>query len=117
MKAMSSAMGGVSLGVGTTRRKVLVVDPDRVVLAFVAEALHSFRPGFDVATAVDLEQASAWLDTFTPDLRELLIATEFFCGFMISFSHLSRLPDWFLLETQREGVIGLGHYALAEPSE
>ncbi len=38
------------------------------MLAFAAEALHSFAPGFDVATARDPQQAIAWLETFTPDL-------------------------------------------------
>lgn len=52
------------------RRKLraLVVNPDEGFLAFAAEALHSFRPGFEVATARDAEQANEWLDTFLPDL-------------------------------------------------
>lgn len=50
------------------RRKALIVDHDEAHLAFAAEALSSFRPGFDVATARDLSQATEWLDTFHPDL-------------------------------------------------
>jgi DNA-binding response OmpR family regulator len=50
------------------RRRALVVDRDEAHLAFVAEALSSFRPGFEVATARDLDQAEEWLDTFHPDL-------------------------------------------------
>lgn len=50
------------------RRKALIVDGDEAHLAFAAEALSSFRPGFDVATARDLGQAAEWLDTFHPDL-------------------------------------------------
>jgi DNA-binding response OmpR family regulator len=50
------------------RRKALIVDHDEGQLAFAAEALRSFRPGFDVATAKDLGQAEEWLDTFHPDL-------------------------------------------------
>ena len=50
------------------RGKVLVVDPDAEVLAFAAEALHSFRPGFEVATARTSEHADAWLESFHPDL-------------------------------------------------
>jgi len=52
----------------TFRKRALVVDQDAGVLAFAAEALHSFRPGFDVATAHSVEEATAWLDTFSPDL-------------------------------------------------
>lgn len=48
--------------------RALVVDRDETFLAFAAEALHSFRPGFDVATARSAEQAAEWLDTFSPDL-------------------------------------------------
>lgn len=51
-----------------SRRRALIVDGDEAQLAFAAEALSSFRPGFDVATARDLGQAAEWLDTFPPDL-------------------------------------------------
>ena len=50
------------------RPKALVVDADDASRAFVAEALHSFAPGFDVATASDPRQAMAWLESFPPDL-------------------------------------------------
>lgn len=48
------------------RRRAMVVDPKRSSRAFVAEALNSFEPGFDVVTAADTEQAAQW--TFVPDL-------------------------------------------------
>src|SRR5262245_66682413 len=50
------------------KQRALVVDADSEMLAFAAEALHSFAPGFDVATARDPQQALAWLETFPPDL-------------------------------------------------
>jgi len=50
------------------RPKALVVDADDASRAFAAEALNSFAPGFDVATARDPQQALAWIDTFPPDL-------------------------------------------------
>jgi len=50
------------------RLKALVVDGDEANRSFAAETLHSFAPGFDVATARDPEQACAWLETFRPDL-------------------------------------------------
>ena len=49
-------------------RKALIVDCDQETLALTAEALHSFAPGFDVATANDPSQAIAWLETFHPDV-------------------------------------------------
>ena len=54
--------------------KALVVDADEEVLVFAAEALNSFAPGFDVATARDLDEAVLWLDVFPPDV--LLLAPE-----------------------------------------
>jgi CheY-like chemotaxis protein len=57
------------------RLKALVVDADDASRAFAAEALNSFAPGFDVATARDPHQALAWVDTFPPDL--LLTDLEF----------------------------------------
>jgi DNA-binding response OmpR family regulator len=50
------------------RPKALVVDGDDGSRAFAAEALNSFAPGFDVATARDPQQALAWLETFPPNL-------------------------------------------------
>lgn len=50
------------------RRRALIVDGDAGSLAFAAEVLNSFRPGFEVATARDLGEAREWLDTFHPDL-------------------------------------------------
>ena len=57
--------------------RALVVDDDEEVLVFAAEALNSFAPGFDVATARDLEEAVLWLDVFSPDI--LLLNPEL-CG-------------------------------------
>ena len=53
---------------GPVRPRALIVDCDDGFLAFAAEALHSFRPGFEVATARTLDQAGEWLETFHPDL-------------------------------------------------
>ncbi len=60
------------------RLRALVLDDDHEVLAFAAEALNSFAPGFDVATARNPQQAAAWLETFQPDLlvTELKFAGE-----------------------------------------
>ena len=62
-------------GSSLDRPKALVVDADDASRAFAAEALNSFAPGFDVATARDPRQALAWIDTFFPDL--LLTDLEF----------------------------------------
>jgi len=62
-------------GSSLDRPKALVVDADDASRAFAAEALNSFAPGFDVATARDPLQALAWLETFPPDL--LLTDLEF----------------------------------------
>jgi DNA-binding response OmpR family regulator len=53
----------------------MVVDQDAASLSLTAEALHSFAPGFDVATANDAGQAIAWLETFHPDI--LLMSQSF----------------------------------------
>jgi len=59
----------VSLPLGSAGRlRALVLDGDDASRAFAAEALHSFAPGFDVATARDPQQALAWIETFSPDL-------------------------------------------------
>ena len=57
------------------RPKALVVDADDASRAFAAEALNSFAPGFDVATARDPQQALAWIESFPLDL--LLTDLEF----------------------------------------
>lgn len=59
------------------RMRALVVDADEEVLVFAAEALNSFAPGFDVATARDLEAAVLWLDVFPPDV---LLLDPAVCG-------------------------------------
>ena len=58
-----------------TNRKALVVDRDQETISLIAEALHSFAPGFDVATANDPGQAIAWLETFHPDI--LLVSESY----------------------------------------
>lgn len=74
-RAAPPAKGGsVNRSVRTPRPRALIVDADESFLAFAAEALHSFRPGFEVATAHDLAQAAEWLDTFYPDL--LLLGSD-----------------------------------------
>lgn len=57
-----------SRSVPMVRARALVVDADDELRAFAAEALNSFRPGLEVATARSLEEAINWLDTFDPDL-------------------------------------------------
>ncbi len=48
--------------------RALVVDQDQETLAFAGEALSSFTPGLEVATARDLQQAWAWVETFQPQI-------------------------------------------------
>jgi predicted dehydrogenase len=61
---------GVALASGQKegRLKAIVVDPDESGRAFVADALMSFEPGFDVVTATGVDEAAEWLETFVPDL-------------------------------------------------
>lgn len=61
-----------------TNRKALVVDRDQETLSLTAEALHSFAPGFDVATASDPGQAIAWLETFHPDILLMSASSAIF---------------------------------------
>ena len=63
------------MGDRLTNRKALVVDRDQDTLSLTAEALHSFAPGFEVATANDPGQAIAWLETFHPDI--LLVSESY----------------------------------------
>jgi len=60
MKAMA--------GTPTRRARALVVDQDECNLVLATEALTSFGPGFDVATARSLEEARTWVRTFQPEL-------------------------------------------------
>lgn len=46
----------------------LVIHSDEMQLRFASDALVMFRPGYRVNTARDLEVASDWLETLTPDL-------------------------------------------------
>jgi predicted dehydrogenase len=55
------------------RLKAMVIDPDESGRVFVAEALMSFEPGFDVVTVAGVDEAAEWIDTFVPDL---LIVSE-----------------------------------------
>ena len=59
---------GLSVETPVRRPKALVVDSEDASRRFAAEALNSFAPGFDVATARDPQQAIGWLETFPPDL-------------------------------------------------
>ncbi len=51
-----------------TRRRAVVVDADQATRAFVADALTTFEPGFDVATAATVEDALEWVESFHPHL-------------------------------------------------
>jgi len=62
---------GRFLGPGSdrvVRERALIVDGDPERLWFMAQALHVFSPGFDVATARSVPQALEWLGTFHPRL-------------------------------------------------
>ncbi|MGH8915742.1 MAG: Gfo/Idh/MocA family oxidoreductase, partial [Acidimicrobiia bacterium] len=50
------------------RHRVLVVGTDEQQLAFVTRALEAFRPGFEVATARTPEEASRWMEAFSPEV-------------------------------------------------
>ena len=62
------------------RHRVLVVGTDEHQLSFVTRALEDFRPGFDVATARTPEEASRWIEAFSPEViildADLTAATE-----------------------------------------
>jgi CheY-like chemotaxis protein len=107
------------------RMKALVIDDDEEVLAFAAEVLNSFAPGFDVATARDLEEAILWLGMFHPDL---LMVDPRLCGDKLSAitaalqgDHRSRgckivvLSSNVLLEWFREPERFGAHAILAKP--
>lgn len=53
---------------GRPLTRALVIDRDQETLSFAAEALSSFTPGLEVATAHDLQQASAWVESFRPQI-------------------------------------------------
>jgi DNA-binding NtrC family response regulator len=55
--------------------RALVIDGDQGTLAFAAEALSSFTPGLEVATARDLQQAGAWVESFRPHI--ILVSDSF----------------------------------------
>lgn len=50
------------------RHRVLVVGTDEEQLGFVTRALEAFRPGFEVATARTPEEASRWIEAFSPEV-------------------------------------------------
>ena len=50
------------------RARALIVDQDECTLVLATEALTSFGPGFDVATARSIEEARTWVRTFEPEL-------------------------------------------------
>jgi DNA-binding response OmpR family regulator len=72
---MSEGRGVDGRSIGRAVYRALVLDDDEETLAFAAAALHAFAPGFEVATARDLREAAAWLETFQPDL--LLVEMKF----------------------------------------
>lgn len=52
----------------TLSRRVLVASPDESLLHLATDALSSFRPGFNVATASKASHALEWLQSFGPHL-------------------------------------------------
>jgi len=82
-------------------RSALVIHSDENQLRFACEALAIFRPGFRVRTAGDLETASDWLNTLTPDLVIL----------EASIAGPGTLKRWALkhnLDPQRTMIFGVG---------
>ena len=55
----------------TLSRRVLVASPDESLLHLATDALSSFRPGFNVATASKASHALEWLRSFEPHLLVL----------------------------------------------
>lgn len=51
-----------------TEGVVLVVHDDQRVLAMVTRALSTFRPGYRVASAIDVPTALGWLEVLDVDL-------------------------------------------------
>ena len=51
-----------------TMLHALVVDDDRTMLGFIAEALATFEPGFRVSTATSLDGATRRLAVQRPDI-------------------------------------------------
>lgn len=56
-------------------RRAIVIDPDAATRNFVARALASFRPGFDVRTAESTVDARRWLETIG-DAELVVVADE-----------------------------------------
>lgn len=50
------------------RYRVLVLGSDPQLLGFISRALDAFQPGFEVITARSPEEASAWMETFAPEV-------------------------------------------------
>ena len=83
------------------KRKALVIDADEGFLAFAAEALNAFRPGFDVATAKNPKQASDWLETFSPDLVVVAEGDETLEAFARELMLDGRVRDCRLLRSRK----------------
>jgi predicted dehydrogenase len=66
--AETESTGGPGRTEAAERRRAIVVDPDETVRAFVADALTSFEPGFDVVTVSNTDEAAEWAGSFIPDL-------------------------------------------------
>jgi DNA-binding response OmpR family regulator len=56
----------------------LIVDEDPASLRYLADALSTFQPGFQVSTATDLERAARWSEISKPDI--VVAGLESFSG-------------------------------------
>lgn len=59
-------------------RHALIIDKDLVSLRYIADALSTFQPGFQVSTATDLERAARWSAIALPDI--VVVGLESFGG-------------------------------------
>lgn len=59
-------------------RHALIIDKDVVSLRYLADALSTFQPGFQVSTATDLERAARWSAISSPDI--VVVGLETFDG-------------------------------------
>ncbi|MGI9641701.1 MAG: hypothetical protein ACR2N9_02845 [Acidimicrobiia bacterium] len=49
-------------------RHALIIDEDMASLRYLADALSTFQPGFQVSTAPDLDRATRWSAIAKPDI-------------------------------------------------
>jgi len=59
-------------------RHALIIDKDLVSLRYLADALSTFQPGFQVSTTTDLERAARWSAIAPPDI--VVVGLESFGG-------------------------------------